>query len=199
MVRLAAGLDTTNQLDAEAIDRALTCLERFGQRLANIPAEHVRVVGTNTLRRARNVRGFLRQAEQALGHPIEVISGIEEARLIYAGVAHYVAMNDDQRLVIDIGGGSTEIIIGQGFSPLLLESLYMGCVGFSQTYFPDGKIRREGMRRAELAALQELEPVYSHYKRTGWNTAYGASGTIINIHEVIQAKGWSEKGITPTP
>lgn len=198
MVRVAAGLDATNQLDAEAIERALTCLERFGQRLENVPSEHVRVVGTNTLRRARNARGFLRQAETALGHPIDVISGIEEARLIYAGVAHHVPLNDEQRLAIDIGGGSTEIIIGQGFSPLLLESLYMGCVGFSQTYFPDGKIRRDGMRRAELAALQELEPVFSHYKRTGWSTAYGTSGTIINIHEVIREKGWSEKGITPS-
>lgn len=196
MVRLAAGLDITNQLDGDATERALTCLERFGQRLENIPAEHVRVVGTNTLRRARNAREFLRQAEAALGHPIDVISGIEEARLIYAGVAHHVPLNDEQRLVIDIGGGSTELIIGKSFSPLLLESLYMGCVSFSRMYFPDGKIRRERMRRAELAALQELEPIYSLYKRTGWTTAYGASGTIINIHEVIRENGWSEKGIT---
>jgi exopolyphosphatase / guanosine-5'-triphosphate,3'-diphosphate pyrophosphatase len=122
MVRLAAGLGDSGRLDDTATDRALRCLERFGQRLRAMHADSVRVVGTNALRRARRKRWFLERARAALGHPIEIISGLEEARLIYSGVAHTSPMSPDKRLVIDIGGGSTEVVIGEGFDPLLLES-----------------------------------------------------------------------------
>ncbi len=196
MVRLAAGLDEKKRLEREAMDRAMQCLERFGQRLRDVPAEGVRVVGTNTLRRARNSRAFLKRGAQALGHRIEVISGIEEARLIYSGVSHSVPQDHAQRLVVDIGGGSTEVIVGHGFEPVRLESLYMGCVGFSRAYFPDGAITEAKLREAELAALQELEPIEVRFRRLGWDKVFGSSGTIINVHEVIQANGWSDRGIT---
>src|SRR5208283_6030361 len=128
MVRLAAGLGDSGRLDDAAAERALRCLERFGQRLRAMNANSVRVVGTNALRRAKRKRRFLERARAALGHPIEIISGLEEARLIYAGVAHTSPMSPDKPLVIDIGGGSTELVIGEGFAPLLLESLSVGCV-----------------------------------------------------------------------
>ena len=140
MVRLAAGLDKNKILSAEAQARALDCLQRFGQRVSGLPQGAVRAVGTNTLRSARTSGNFLHQAEQALGHPIQIISGVEEARLIYLGVAHSVAADDSPRLVIDIGGGSTELIIGRGFRPVTMESLYMGCVSMSKRFFADGKI-----------------------------------------------------------
>jgi len=196
MVRLAAGLDAEGRLDAQAVARALACLERFGQRLRDIPPEGVRVVGTNTLRRARNAAEFLREAKRILGHPIEIISGIEEARLVYLGVAHSVPQTQDRRLVVDIGGGSTEVIIGRGFKPLYLESLYMGCVGFSRCFFGDGIIDAGRMRRAELAAMQELEPLATPYRRLGWDAAIGSSGTVVSIAEVIRHKRWGERGIT---
>lgn len=197
MVRLAAGLDEDNRLTPEATTRAIDCLERFGQRLREVPPEDVRVVGTNTLRRARNAHEFIAEAEAALGHPIEIIAGIEEARLIYLGVAHATAQDEQQRLVMDIGGGSTEVIIGQHLQPLQLESLYMGCVGLSNRFFADGKIKRRNMRQAELYAEQELEPIQELYRRVGWDAAVGASGTIRAAAEVIRAQGWGDGGITP--
>src|SRR6201996_4797342 len=138
MVRLGTGLGNTNRLDDDATARALRCLERFGQRLRAMHADSVRVVGTNALRRARRKRWFLERARAALGHPIEIISGLEEARLIYSGVAHTSPMSPDKRLVVDIGGGSTEVVIGEGFTPHLLESLSVGCVGLTSLYFDDG-------------------------------------------------------------
>ena len=146
MVRLAAGLGDSGRLDDAATERALRCLERFGQRLRAMHADSVRVVGTNALRRAKRKRWFLERARAALGHPIEIISGLEEARLIYSGVAHTSPMSPDKRLVIDIGGGSTEVVIGEGFNPLLLESLSVGCVGLSTSYFDDGKNLGEALR-----------------------------------------------------
>ena len=131
MVRLAAGLNADNELEPDAAERALGALRRFGQRLRDVPPGSVRAVGTNTLRKAHNSDAFLQQAETALGHPIEIIAGREEARIIYLGVAHNSADVAEQRLVIDIGGGSTEFIIGRRFTPLMMESLYMGCVGMS--------------------------------------------------------------------
>jgi exopolyphosphatase/guanosine-5'-triphosphate,3'-diphosphate pyrophosphatase len=151
MVRLAAGLTDDKQLRPEASERALACLERFGQRVRGMPPGSVRAVGTNTLRQVRPETGFLERAEQALGHPIDVIAGREEARLIYLGVANGLAAGDDSRLVVDIGGGSTELIVGEGFTPRLRESLHMGCVSMSRSQFPDGKITAKLMDRAELS------------------------------------------------
>jgi exopolyphosphatase/guanosine-5'-triphosphate,3'-diphosphate pyrophosphatase len=195
-VRLAAGLNERNKLRGKACQRALGTLERFGQRLSNIPSDNVRAVGTNTLRRARDSNAFLADAQAALGHPIEVISGREEARLIYLGVAHSTAQDTGRRLVIDIGGGSTELIIGRQFEALRTESLYMGCVGMSGEFFPDGVIDGRRMREAELAARQELEGVEESYRRLGWDSAVGASGTVRNVWEVLRNQDWSRKGIT---
>ncbi len=197
MVRLAAGLDADRQLSIESQRRALDCLQRFGERLRDIPSDCVRGVGTNTLRSARSAQEFLAKAEAALGHPIETISGIEEARLIYSGVSHSLARSASRRLVLDIGGGSTELIIGSSNEPILMESLYMGCVSMSRQHFDDGEITAQRWRKAELSALQELEPVQSHYRRLGWGQAVGASGTVRSIDTVVRLAGWSRKGITP--
>nr|XP_061804830.1 exopolyphosphatase-like [Nerophis lumbriciformis] len=158
-VRLAAYLDERRRLTAEGERRALDCLQKFGQRIRHLSPGCVRAVGTNTLRKARKTRRFLEHARLALGHPIEVVSGQEEARLIYLGAAHSLAGGDNRRLVLDIGGGSTELALGQGFEPQVTESLYMGCVGYSLKHFPEGKIKPSYMRRAETAARLELEPV----------------------------------------
>lgn len=196
MVRLASGLDDTRNLTADSMDRAIACLERFGQRIGELPRSRVRAVGTNTLRQARNGAAFLARARKALGHPIEIIAGREEARLIYLGVAHSVYGAGERRLVVDIGGGSTELIIGRGFEPKLTESLYMGCVNMSNRYFDDGEITAKRMRRAMLFAHQELESIEATYKKAGWEAAIGASGTIQAIHETHRAQGWGESGIT---
>jgi len=195
MVRLAAGLGPDGDLDAAARDRALACLERFGQRLRGMPSGTVRVVGTNTLRKARNAGAFLDAAEAALGHPIEVIAGREEARLIYLGVAHSLPEPEGKRLVVDIGGGSTELILGDGFQPQRMDSLYMGCVSASRAHFPEGRLSREGWEAARLAARLELEPVAAVYRR-GWASVVGASGTIKAVAQTAQAAGWCETGIT---
>lgn len=197
MVRLAAGLDARNHLTADAMERALACLRRFGQRLREIPQGNVRAVGTNTLRRARNAREFLEQAEEALGHPIGIIAGREEARLIYLGVSHSIEDDSGRRLVIDIGGGSTEFILGRHFRSEQMESLYMGCVGFSTRFFADGAIDDGAMRSAEIAAHQELETIAGLYRREGWESVYGASGTFLAIRDVVLSQGWSKEGITP--
>jgi exopolyphosphatase/guanosine-5'-triphosphate,3'-diphosphate pyrophosphatase len=195
-VRLAAGLDESEKLSGKVCRRSLVTLERFGQRLRNIPPDNVRTVGTSTLRRARNSEAFLADAQAALGHPIEVISGREEARLIYLGVAHSSAQDTGRRLVVDIGGGSTELIIGQQFDALRTESLDMGCVGTSREFFPDGAIDARRMRKAEMAARQELEGVEESYRRLGWDSAIGASGTVRNVWQVLHDQAWSRKGIT---
>ena len=195
-VRFASGLNDQQKLDSDAIDRALKCLERFGQRIKEIPQVNIRAVGTNTLRMARDKKAFLRQAGAALGHPIEIIAGREEARLIFIGVAHTVYNENEKRLVIDIGGGSTELIIGKSFKPQYMESLYMGCVNVSQKYFKDGNISNKKMRQAILFAQQELEPIKSLYLKMGWDTVLGASGTILAVNKIIIEKGWSDSGIT---
>src|SRR6202140_4889911 len=174
--RLAAGLGDSGRLDDAATDRALRCLERFGQRLRAMQADSVRVVGTNALRRAKRKRWFLERARAALGHPIEIISGLEEARLIYSGVVHTSPMSPDKRLVIDIGGGSTEAVIGQGFEPLLLESLSVGGGGLCAAYFEDGKISEKRFERARTAVRLELEPIQEAYRKLGWLPASGSSG-----------------------
>ena len=159
MVRLGAGMEADGRLSREAMARALAALERFGQRLKDVQAEGVRVVGTNALRKARRKQGFLERARAALGHPIEIISGIEEARLIYSGVAHSLPTEPGRRLVVDIGGGSTELIIGEGYAPKFLESLYMGCVSMSEEHFPGGRVSEKRFRRACVTARMELEAI----------------------------------------
>jgi exopolyphosphatase / guanosine-5'-triphosphate,3'-diphosphate pyrophosphatase len=186
MVRLGAGMGVTGRLDDAAAERALRCLERFGQRLRAMNADSVRVVGTNALRRAQRKRWFLERARAALGHPIEIISGLEEARLIYSGVVHTSPMNADKRLVIDIGGGSTEVVIGEGFTPLLLESMSVGCVGLTTLFFDDGKINEKRFERARTAVRLELEPIQETYRNMGWRQAYGSSGTVRVIGEVLR-------------
>ena len=186
MVRLAAGLGESGRLDDAATERALRCLERFGQRLRAMNADSVRVVGTNALRRAKRKRWFLERARAALGHPIEIISGLEEARLIYSGVVHTSPMSPDKRLVIDIGGGSTEVVIGEAFNPLLLESLSVGCVGLSAVCFDDGRISEKRFERARTAVRLELEPIHEAYRKLGWLQAFGSSGTVRVIGDVLR-------------
>ena len=196
MVRLASGLNDKQELSKESMQQGLECLQRFGQRIKEIPHVNVRAVGTNTLRQARNGGVFLSQAHDALGHPIEIIAGREEARLIYSGVAHSLYDETNKRLVIDIGGGSTELIIGRGFDTYYTESLYMGCVNMEQRFFEDGKIKAKKMRKAVLFAMQELESIETTYKKMGWDHALGSSGTIMTIQDVVQAQGWCDSGIT---
>ena len=198
MVRLAAGLDEGKSLTPAARERALGCLSRFGQRLKALPEGAVRAVGTNTLRQARNGEAFIAEAQRALGHPIEIIAGREEARLVYLGVAHGLAAKEGRRLVVDIGGGSTELIVGEGFVPIERESLHMGCVSMTLAHFPDGKITAESMKRAETMGALELRPVKSEFLAAGWTAAVGSSGTIRAIREVVKGEGWSDQGITYT-
>ena len=196
MVRLASGLDGDKTLDEASQDRALACLRRFGQRLRDMRADQVRVVGTNTLRKAHNAAAFLAKAEEALGHPVEVISGIEEARLIYLGVSHHTESTDGANLVIDIGGGSTELIIGEGYEPQHLESLYVGCVGVSRVHFDDGKLSAKRFERARLAVRLELRPVAATFRRRGWRRAIGSSGTIRAACDVARELGLVDSGVT---
>ena len=195
MVRLAAGLDSHGRLNRESVGRALQCLERFGQRLRDMKAERVRVVGTNTLRKARRKGAFLERAREALGHPIEIISGVEEARLIYLGVSHTTPSEGGRRLVVDIGGGSTELIIGEGLEARRLESLYMGCVSLSAKHFGDGVITEKRMKRARTEVQLEIEPVMARFGRSEWESALGASGTLRAAADVLAARGAGRGGI----
>src|ERR1019366_8911642 len=141
-------------------------------------------------------REFLPKAEAALGFPIEVIAGREEARLIYLGVAHGLPQLEGRRLVMDIGGGSTEFIIGNGLEPVRLESLYMGCVSYSVRFFPDGKITKSALKQAELAARNELQTIVADYKKTGWGVALGSSGSARVLCDILEMNGYSDGGIT---
>lgn len=196
-VRLAAGLasDKTLQPDAEA--RALDSLARFGQRLKDIPPGQVRVVGTNTMRRLRRAGRFITQAERALGHRVEVISGVEEARLVYGGVTHGLPQDDTRRLVIDIGGGSTELIVGRNAEPELMESVHIGCVSHTLTHFPKGKITRRNMERAKLAASAAIKFLVRRYQTRGWDLVLGASGSVRSVWRVAAELGVDEHRITP--
>ncbi|MEH6470057.1 MAG: Ppx/GppA phosphatase family protein [Halopseudomonas sp.] len=176
-VQLAAGLDPHHQLSEQAQARGMACLERLAQRIAGIPREQVRIVGTNTLRAAYNRMAFIEPAEALLECPVEIISGREEARLVYLGVAHSQADDVDRRLVIDIGGGSTELIIGERFSPIELESLHMGCVSYTQRYFANGKLTPKNFKKAINAAQLELLSIRKRYRKIGWQDAIGSSGT----------------------
>ncbi len=195
-VHLADGLDSQNRLSEEAMERGLSCLALFAERLQGFSASNVTIVGTHTLRIAVNAEEFLQRAAEVIPYPIEVISGNEEARLIFMGVEH-TQPEKGRKLVIDIGGGSTELVIGEDFEPQLVESRRMGCVSFANLYFPKGEITPEYFRRARLSAAQKLETMAWQYRLHGWQYALGASGSIKAACEVLLAMGEKEKLITP--
>lgn len=195
-VRLGAGLDHRRNLTDEAQRRALQVLQRMGQRVRDMPADRVRIVGTNTLRQAKNAPEFLERAHHVLGHPIEVIAGREEARLIYLGVSQTMPIQAARRLVVDIGGGSTECIIGERAEILEADSLFMGCVSWTQRYFADGVLSESAFVEAELAAKLELEPIVRRYRTLGWEAALGCSGTVHAIKRLVRASGWSGERIS---
>lgn len=195
-VRFAGGLDDNNYLDEKSQARALQSLARFGERLRGMPRDAVRAVATNTLRVARNAQEFMPRAEAALGFPIEVIAGREEARLIYVGAAHSLPTGDEKRLVVDIGGGSTEFIVGQHNDALVTESLLMGCVSFSLKFFPTGRITKQALRDAELAARNEVQAIVSEFGREHWQLAVGTSGTARSLSDILEMNGLSSGGIT---
>ncbi len=190
-VGLAEGLTEDGPLDAEVAERALACLGRFGERLVGVPEGRLRVVGTATFRRLEG-NGFRERAERALGHPIEVVGGREEARLVYLGVAHTLGDDAGPRLVVDIGGASTECVLGQRFESERERSLSMGCVSWSARFFRGGKITRRRMEKARLAARVELEPIEREFRRRGWDSCIGASGTIRAAADIVRCQGWGE-------
>jgi exopolyphosphatase/guanosine-5'-triphosphate,3'-diphosphate pyrophosphatase len=195
-VRLAGGLGEDKRLDDTTQTRALACLQRFGERLRGLSPEAVRCIGTSTLRIAKNADAFIRQAEAALGHPIEIVAGREEARLIYLGVAHSLPASPDKRLVVDIGGGSTEFIIGTGLRPHERESLHMGCVNFSRRFFADGILDKATLKAAETTARAEVERIAREFSRNNWQQAIGSSGTARALREILEQNGLSERAIT---
>ncbi len=184
-VRLAGGLTDNKLLGNDAYQRGLTAIRRFGERIQGFDPARVRAVATNTLRVAKNASNFIRDAEEALGFPIEIIAGVEEARLIYIGAAHEVPAVQGNRLVVDIGGGSTELIIGKGYEPKLMESLYIGCVSHSLQFFPKGNIDAHAFKEAEFAARREIQVIAGAYLNSGWKQVIGSSGTARALAEII--------------
>lgn len=202
-VQLAAGITEDLQLDEAAMERGYECLKRFAQIVENMPEGSVRVVGTNALREARNRKVFIKSAEEILKHPVEIISGREEARLIYLGVSNTLRTSKEKRLVIDIGGGSTEFIIGQNFDPLLLESQQMGCVSYNKRYFVGEKLTANRYAQAYTAARLELMAIEQSLQKIGWQEVVGSSGTIKAIANACKSAGFataeaeiSREGIT---
>ncbi|ART80704.1 guanosine-5'-triphosphate,3'-diphosphate diphosphatase [Oceanisphaera avium] len=195
-VRLAAGLQEDGSLDHAAMERGWDCLQLFAEQLQDVPAENIRIVGTATLRLASNIQVFLDQAHAILGHPIRIISGEEEAALIYEGVA-WTSSGTGRRLAIDIGGASTELVIGEGTSALLLNSLDMGCVTWLKRYFNDGNLSETNFEQAIAAARQVLVPNASAYLKLGWQGCIGASGTIQAIQEIMINLGEDERITLP--
>lgn len=195
-IRLAAGLDANGNLTAEAMQRAIACLARFKEILADYPIDSVRVVATNTIRIAKNAADFLPAAEAAIGLPIEVISGEEEGRLIYLGVSNSLAIPAERRLVIDIGGGSTEIILGRGHEILKVESFPMGTVKHSANFFPQGQITEEGFDNAVLTVRSLLEDATPAYQPEFWRNAYGSSGTVRAISDALYKNGFGDAEVT---
>lgn len=194
-VQLGAGLDENNVLSEEAMERGIDCLKRFLPHVSEISPDRLRVVATNALRKAVNAQEFIRRANAFLPKPIEVIAGREEARLIYLGVSHSNA-STDKRLVIDIGGGSTEFIIGQGFEPIEMESLQMGCVSFTRKFFADGRISERAFDGAMTATQTELLSIAKRYKKTGWDNAIASSGTAKACKLVLEELGFAKDVIT---
>lgn len=195
-VRLAADMGTDRAIHPDAVKRAITILQRFNERIQGFHPNRVRAVATNTFRVASNRDLILPIAEAALGFPIEVISGYEEARLIYAGINNELPPSSGKRLMVDIGGGSTELIIGRNNQPALLSSLPMGCVSYTDRFFGTGLITENRMNQAILAARRELEVIAQQYRKSGWQQAYGSSGTAKGIEAILLEMGFSERGIT---
>ncbi len=194
-VRLAEGMDGQRRMSPEAMARGLDCLALFAERLTNIKPDQIRIAGTYTLRRASNARDFVREAAKVLNHPIEIISGQEEARLIYQGVAHTQHI-EGQVLVVDIGGGSTELIIGEGFEHKALTSRKMGCVSFTQSFFGNGKLGEKAFNAAVLEAQHQLAPIINQYRKLGWQSCLGSSGSIRTVRDVLQGEEWTDGAIT---
>ncbi len=198
-VRLAAGLTDNKLLGNDAYQRGISAIHRFGERIRGFDPSKVRAVTTNTLRVAKNAPHFVRDAEEALGFPIEVIAGVEEARLIYIGAAHEVSAVQGNRLVVDIGGGSTELIIGKGYEPRLMESLYIGCVSHSLRFFPKGTIDAHAFKEAELAARREIQVISGAYLKSGWKQVIGSSGTARALADLIAENNFNghvDEGLT---
>ncbi len=195
MVRLGGGLDREGHLNQDTQQRALACLARFGQRLRGIPNDNMRAVGTQTFRRLKNANAFLMVAETALSCSIDIIGGREEARLIYLGVSQGVSGHEQRRLVIDIGGGSTEIVIGEGLEPLQMESVQYGCVSLTKRFFADGRLTQKRWSKAVNCVMADMQELRSRYLETGWQTAIGSSGTVLAVAEICRQLGWVEKDI----
>lgn len=195
--RLGAGLDENKHLNPETEKKAIEALAQYAERLRDVPRKNIRMVGTNTLRRARNSEKLMQEAKKLLGIPIEIISGREEARLIYTAVSHTFPDNSKQRLVIDIGGGSTEFIIGKGYEPKLMESVNMGCVSYS-TRFLDSEIdiKSAAMKQATIEAELELQPLVVAYKTANWDEVIGCSGTIKAAARMLAELGITDGAVT---
>ncbi len=191
-VRQGGGLDEDRNLTPAAMQAGWECLARFGERLAGFKPHEVKAVATQTLREARNRDEFLAKANTVLGFPIDVISGREEARLIYQGVAHMLPADDERRLVIDVGGRSTELILGRGMTPGTMESYRVGSIAWSKRYFPDGQFTPKAFEIAEVAAKAVLDEAFDAYHPDLWDTAYGSAGTVGAIGDVLVAAGWPE-------
>ncbi|WP_436904984.1 exopolyphosphatase [Acinetobacter johnsonii] len=191
-VQLAAGLDENKNLTEAAQQRGLACLSRFVGRLGSVQPNRLRIVATNALRQAKNGHEFIQKAAEILPKHIEIIAGREEARLIYLGVSHTM-VNSGRRLVIDIGGGSTELIIGEEFEPIHTESLQMGCVAFTKAFFVDGEINQKSFDKAVVAARKELSGIANTYREAGWDTVVGSSGTIKACRQITVNMGWSNE------
>jgi exopolyphosphatase/guanosine-5'-triphosphate,3'-diphosphate pyrophosphatase len=196
MVRLGGGLDKDGNLDPEVRQRALDCLSRFGQRLRGIPAKNLRAVGTQTFRRLKYTDEFLQASESALQCPVDIIAGREEARLVYLGVSQWIAGHQQKQLVMDIGGGSTELIIGEGVEPIEMESMQFGCVSVTNRFFANGKINKKRLKKAQSTVAAELQELQSVYRKSGWHVAIGSSGTFRSAAAMCEANGWYKKGIT---
>ncbi len=196
-VAIAEGFDPKKKRLSKKVERrALECLARFRQRLAHHPRRAIRAVGTNTMRELEDRGRFLARAERALGQPIEIVAGKEEGRLIYLGASHSLADDGERRLLVDIGGGSTECVIGERFEPLEIESLQMGCIGWSRWHFASGRITARAFEKAQVAALLELRSLKWRFLQRGWQRAVGSAGTITSIAEICHANGWSDGAIT---
>lgn len=196
IVRLAAGLDESNRLSKKAIDTATDCLARINERLRGVPSTQVRAVGTQTLRQALNANEFLLEAQNALGFPIEIISGREEARLVFEGCMHSLAPSQKRRLVVDIGGASSEVIVGRGFESDRAESFKIGCLNVTLKFFPGGVIDRSSLRRAQVACEAEFEEAQAYFGRGRWDEVYGTSGTIGAVSVVLRDQGWTDGAVT---
>lgn len=185
MIQLGAGLDQSDRLTEDASKRALECLHRFGQRISNIPVNGIRAVATGALRKAVETESFLEKAKELLGHEIEIISGAEEARLTYIGVSHNIPDASGRRMIIDIGGASTEVVLGERFDPLMVQSFDIGSATLTQMFFPNGEITRKALKKARLFVMMELEPYAESYKELGWGEIIGTAGTIKAVEKII--------------